>query len=228
MTHILHIDTSGGRGIVAITTDGVPVVNLTNDQPRDHAASLHLMVERAVEQAELKLSQINAIAVCAGPGSYTGLRIGLATAKGYCYAWDIPLLLHNKLAILAWQILNRDTSIFPKTAVMIALKARVGEYFIACYSPEFHEILSPQLMDQTQLNDWILANGELLINIFSDESENEFIISNADNISHYPVENIDIKEWGILSNRDYNFGRYSELAHAVPFYLKEVYINKKL
>ncbi len=224
MTHILQIDTSAGRGTVALTANGEPVAVIINEQPRDHAAAIHRMTEEALAAASISLKQLRAIAVCAGPGSYTGLRIGLAAAKGFCYALDIPLILHNKLTLLAHQVIVKSPP-EAHTLYTVVCQARAGEYFAACYNAALQPVLEPQHIHQDQLIIWLQSVNTNMTVITDQENPETAFITNAC-IRYRPLENIDIKIWSALSYKDYENGQITDLATAVPFYMKDVYINK--
>lgn len=224
MTHILQIDTSAVQGTVALATNGEPVAVIVNEQPRDHAAAIHRMTEEALAAGGITLKQLRAVAVCAGPGSYTGLRIGLAAAKGFCYALDIPLILHNKLTLLAHQVIVRSPPEIP-TLYAVICRARAGEYFASCYNAALQPVLEPQHIHQEQLIIWLQSvNTNLTVITDQENPETAFVVKA--HIRYYPLEKIDIKMWSSLSNKDYENGQVTDLVTAVPFYMKDVYINK--
>lgn len=224
MTYILQIDTSAGTGTVAVTADGNPLAVIINEQPRDHAASIHRMTEEALATAGIDMGRLHAIAVCAGPGSYTGLRIGLAAAKGLCYALDIPLILHNKLTLLAHQAIAAKQ---PETGTWYAVicKARAGEYFAACYDTALQPVLEPQHIHHSKLMNWLQSVTTGLA-VTTDQENPETALAATEYIRYHPLEKIDIKIWGALTHKDYKDGKTTELAAATPFYMKDVYINK--
>ena len=92
MKYILHIDTSTDIGTIALSGDGRILSYLRTTETRNHAGVINNMIERVISDMKITLEQLSAISVCAGPGSYTGLRIGVATAKGLCYALNKPLI----------------------------------------------------------------------------------------------------------------------------------------
>ena len=101
---ILHIETSGLNCSVALSKDNhILAEKSENAGEFTHSENLHLFIEDVMQQASLALSAVDAIAVSAGAGSYTGLRIGIATAKGLCFALEKPLIAIPTLQILAHQ-----------------------------------------------------------------------------------------------------------------------------
>ncbi|MGB0933797.1 MAG: tRNA (adenosine(37)-N6)-threonylcarbamoyltransferase complex dimerization subunit type 1 TsaB [Lishizhenia sp.] len=98
MSKILHIETATKVCSVALSENGNIVERIENEEEGfSHAENLNLFIVKALDKAGWKLSQLNAVSVTSGPGSYTGLRIGVSTAKGLCYALNIPLISVNAL-----------------------------------------------------------------------------------------------------------------------------------
>src|SRR5688572_11700858 len=101
MALILNIDTAVDAASVCLARDGKELTLEKNKKQKDHAAWLHLAIKHIFEKNELELKAVDAIAVTAGPGSYTGLRIGMATAKGICYALNKTLITLNTMEVMA-------------------------------------------------------------------------------------------------------------------------------
>ncbi len=100
MSLILSIETSEERCSVALSSASALLAEAIEPEPRSHAAKLAVLIEKVMGEAGVQKNQLNAVAVSAGPGSYTGLRIGVSTAKGICYALSIPLIAVNTLDVL--------------------------------------------------------------------------------------------------------------------------------
>jgi len=221
MTCILQIDTSGDESMVAISGDGVLLATVTRADTRDHAAVIHGMTAEALAAAGLAFSDLAAVAVCAGPGSYTGLRIGMAVAKGFCYTLDIPLLLQNKLTLFAYQHIAAHGEAGQQYAVV--LSARTGEYFAACYDASLHPVLAPQHMLHQALAAWLQDAGERLRVISGTEIFDDF---SAVINSWSAAGAIEPAPWCRLAWQDFREHKTADLAAAEPFYMKEVFINK--
>ena len=222
MKYLLHIDTSTDVGTVAISGDGLPVSSLSTQESRNHAVVINNMITQVIAEANISMEQVSAITVCAGPGSYTGLRIGLATAKGLCYALDKPLMLDNRLTLLAYSAYRQ----FPAYSQYISLlTAREKEYFIGIYDQDFKEIMHPQHIPEDQLPQAAEKNGSTYIITDAPETvtRNLYIINN------FQIEidtKIDIKSWAFYSFEKYNCNHFVNLMNAEPFYLKQVYTHK--
>ncbi len=219
MDYLLHIDTSSDTGTVAVGGGGKLLAQRMNSETRNHAASINLMIEGVLADASISMEQLSGVIVCAGPGSYTGLRIGMATAKGICYALGKPLLLDNKLTLLAYQC----SRIHKASQYIALLTAREKEYFAAVYDSEFNCILTPQ---------HIMAEG--LRNVIHDAGTTILITDDiaAGNLIPIPdlqidnSTNLNIGLWVYYANEQFRCSNIVNLSTAEPFYLKQVYTHK--
>lgn len=143
MAWILHIDTALSRAIVGLSKDGQPVTALFNERQHDHAAFVQPAVQQVLEKAGITLHDLAAVGVIAGPGSYTGLRVGMASAKGICYALGIPLLTVSTLEVMAAAAIAH----FPGYDVYCPMiDARRNEVYTAQYDADGREIDKPQAL----------------------------------------------------------------------------------
>jgi len=224
MTHILHIDTSGSTGSVMLAADGVVIASVQNLNERDHAGSINQMVEDVLKKGNVGIPDLGAIAVCSGPGSYTGLRIGMATAKGLCYAYDLPLILNSKL-----ELLFEEADIANNTHLkLVVLPARIGEYFMAAFDINFNCAIQPHLVTTGNLikkiNEFI-NNGVCLYGVLGDDLNIPLLTG----VDFYKRENIYVKGWAHKTFNQFLLTNFSNLADTEPTYLKSVYIqNSKL
>ena len=221
MVYLLHIDTSGDIGTVAISGDGVVLSSVSTEETRNHASTINNMIATLAQNAGISLNQLNAVAVCAGPGSYTGLRIGVATAKGLCFALDIPLILDNKLTLLAYAAHKKE----PMFAQYISLLvARDKEYFVSIYNDNRACMVPPQHITEDALTGMIDKDARTYM--VSDASE--MAIENL-HINNLQVENNtknELNSWALDSFEKYNCNHFVNLPEAEPFYLKQVYTHK--
>ena len=135
MSHILCIETATTNCSVSVCTNG-KLLALVEDNGKNysHAERLHTSVQEVLQKANLNKSQLNAIAVSKGPGSYTGLRIGVSAAKGLCYALDLPLIALPTLHVLAQQVQQVTDFIIPM------LDARRMEVYAAVFDANYNSI----------------------------------------------------------------------------------------
>ena len=222
MKYILHIDTATDTGIVALSGNGVLLRSRTNDEPRNQAAAINSMIKETLDEAEISSRELSAIAVCGGPGSYTGLRIGMATAKGFCYALNIPLIVDNRLTLLAQQTNRKYASSYAQYISLLV--AREKEYFISIYNNDMVCILPPQHVTEERLNELINKKERTYI---VTNTPNEIIINLG--INDLVIDNdikTDLNSWIIDAFDKYNCNAFVNLSEAEPFYLKQVYTHK--
>ena len=214
MAKLLYIDTSGSIATVAIAEDGAPIAVAQHENANEQAAVLNGMVATVTEQANLQLKDIDGISVCAGPGSYTGLRVGLSNAKGLCYALDKPILLFNKLDLLAAEhVQNR--------AFAIALKARQGEYFYAVYDAAGKISTAPKHAMEAEIIEDINNKPDLVF--VTDEQD----FALTENKIVLPTNSrIDMASWAKLAAERFASKAFDDLAYCEPFYLKAAYTTQ--
>lgn len=223
MAYILHIDTSAETGVVALAKDGQVLSVKEQTNARNHAATINNDIEELLKANNIGLDDISAFCVNGGPGSYTGLRIGLATAKGYCYALDKPLMMHNRLLLLCLRGVQ-DMSNTADTYVAV-LQAREGEYFAAAYDKELNVIQEPQHVDLASIGQFTgQLQGSISVAGYVDETITNSL-QNEDAKVHLGTTP-DIAAWARYSFEEYNCNRIVSLANAEPFYLKQVYTHK--
>ncbi len=223
MSYILHIDTSAETGMVALAQDGELIAVKEQANARNHAATINNDIDSLLEENNIRLPDIATFCVNGGPGSYTGLRIGLATAKGYCYALEKPLMMHNRLLLLSLGGIYDTAN--TASVYMSVLQAREGEYFIAAYDKALNIVLDPQHIDTDGIDRCIaLLQGKILITghtdtlVLAGHTGKDIVINNTT----LP----DTHAWAKYAFEEYNCNRIVSLAHAEPFYLKQVYTHK--
>ena len=114
MAYILHIETTTTQCSVGLSKDGkIIALSEYNDEQYSHSEKLHLYTQECLQQASITLMDLDAVAVSKGPGSYTGLRIGVSAAKGICFALDIPLISVSTLLSLSHQATVHSGVIIP-------------------------------------------------------------------------------------------------------------------
>jgi len=140
MTHFLALETATSICDVSVIRDGIPIAHRGLDQARSHAEQLVPMIQKCLLEAAIEPRDLKAIAVSSGPGSYTGLRIGVSTAKGLAYANDIPIIGVPTLEALAFSLLESGGK-----PVVTLLPSRRGEVYLAAFEmldAEVHRIVN--------------------------------------------------------------------------------------
>ncbi len=149
MIHILCIETSENKCSIALSTDGQCTYYSEKNEEQSHAKLLTLMIGELMDKNRLNYTDLDAVCVVAGPGSYTGLRIGLSTAKGICWVNDTPLLSLTSTEVIVEESKQKK----PNFDIYIAsLDARRNEVFMAVFDSEKElEITKPVVLDQDPL-----------------------------------------------------------------------------
>jgi tRNA threonylcarbamoyladenosine biosynthesis protein TsaB len=223
---ILSIDTATDQASVTIAQNGEVIGTLTNDNQKDHAAWVQVAINNLLQQKGVTMEQLKAIAITAGPGSYTGLRVGMATAKGLCFALQIPLITINTLQAMAQAAIDQLGSEVAHMAQPLCycpmIDARRMEVFTAVYDEQLQEIVAPKAMILDELS-------------FKEELNNRSLICFGNgsfkwkNVSRYPnvqfiSEKQDIaKSLAKLAASLHLKQNFANLAYAEPVYLKEFY-----
>lgn len=141
--YIIQIDTATEVCSVSISREGIMLDHIQSDEPNTHASRLTVYVEQLLSRNSLQFSDIAAIAVSMGPGSYTGLRIGVSTAKGLCYALDIPLIGINTLESM-YNGLSREVKLNADSLYLPMIDARRMEVYTMVFNAEGKQVLPTQ------------------------------------------------------------------------------------
>ena len=218
MSLLLNIETSTKVCSVSLAENGKEIA-LKEECPESfvHAEKLNIFIETLFEDTGYSIDQLDAICVSKGPGSFTGLRIGIATAKGLCYALNIPLLSIDSLTILAQHFLQKN-EVSEGTLLLPMIDARRMEVYTAIFNTELQiqDNISAKIIDQ---NSYIETNQPL--HIFGDGADKCSEVLDRDNITIYP--NIETSASGMcnISYQKFLKKEFEDLAYFDPFYLKD-------
>jgi len=228
MAIILGIETATSVCSVVLVKDGKLLAIRESVGARDHSAALTTYIAEVFAEAGFAFHQVDAIAVSMGPGSYTGLRIGVSSAKGLCYALDKPLIAIDTLKSLAWQALQRciqdgkDT----KGALFVPmLDARRMEVYTAVFDSnlQFLEPVNALIVTEDSFNGF--DNKEIIY--FGDGASK--CISLFDSKSNYIyLENITLSGLAVcmLAENEFRDNNFADVAYCEPFYLKDFIAGK--
>jgi tRNA threonylcarbamoyladenosine biosynthesis protein TsaB len=225
---LLLIDTSQEKASVALSRDGKVLFSEENKISKEHASWLHTAIGRILQEAEITLREMKAVAVIAGPGSYTGLRVGMAAAKGFCYALNIPLITQNTLEVMAESM--RDFAEQKGALICPMIDARRDEVFTALYSTanrqpptanNLIEILQPQSMILDK-NAFEMALSKNHIIFFGSGAEKWKQITASSSAIFEPQPDI-IQAFANLARQDFISGKWADLVNSEPIYLKEFF-----
>ncbi|MFY0653637.1 MAG: tRNA (adenosine(37)-N6)-threonylcarbamoyltransferase complex dimerization subunit type 1 TsaB [Cyclobacteriaceae bacterium] len=222
MSTILSIDTATSAGSVAIHKSGELVGLQQYNLEKSHSSLTHVLIEQLLENTGVSNGDLGAIAISAGPGSYTGLRIGVSTAKGLCYALDIPLIAVNTLEAMAQQIANTNTS---KAVFCPMIDARRLEVYCSIFGSNMKPIEETEavIVDESSFSTH-LEKGEVIF--FGDGSDKCEPILKHSNARFVKGVIPSANEVGQLAYKKYQNKEFENLAYYEPFYLKEFRIIK--
>lgn len=135
---ILHIETASPICSVSIASGKDLLAAVEAENVNNHAKMLAPMIKQALDKITLSVKDLNAVAISEGPGSYTGLRIGFATAKGICYAANLPLITVNTLQAMTFAM-RRNTSATENCMFLPVLDARRNDVYWQLFNQHHHE-----------------------------------------------------------------------------------------
>ena len=219
MSIILNIETATKNCSVALAKEGKTIAcKEIAEQNFSHAEKLHVFIEELLTENNLQFSDLNAIAVSQGPGSYTGLRIGVSSAKGFCYAMNIPMIAVDTLQLLAKQIQIEDGIIIPM------IDARRMEVFTAIYNKNHQQVRSTQaeIIDETSYQE--ITETIHLVGDGTEKFKNTLIDTKF--VFHSDVVFPSANEMSQLSFDKYQIRDFVDVAYFEPYYLKDFVLSK--
>jgi tRNA threonylcarbamoyladenosine biosynthesis protein TsaB len=216
MALLLNIDTALETASVCLSKNDEVLVFATNDRQQDHAAWLHAAIAGILENTGHGLEQLDAVAVTIGPGSYTGLRVGLSAAKGFCYALQIPLITVGTLEIMAYAMKSEAEGL-----LCPMIDARRMEVFYAVYDNNLTEVVKPAAMiiDEKSFNDF-LFNG-ILIFSGSGSKKLQTILSHPN--ARFSQSIASAIHLSVIAYKYFQLKKFADLAYIEPLYVKEFY-----
>lgn len=222
MAVILNIDTSTSVCSTALTAEGMVITHFEDFQGRNHAALLSGYIKGCLDHARSKEMKLDAVAVSMGPGSYTGLRIGLSEAKGLAYALDIPMIGISTLQLMVTHVMFDGEDYGDDPIFVPMIDARRMEVYTAAYDIALAELLAPQplILDADSYAD-LLATGRPVI-FFGDGSDKaRDLLAAHPNARFVPGVAPLAVDMLALSERAYARRDFIDTAYSVPTYLKD-------
>jgi tRNA threonylcarbamoyladenosine biosynthesis protein TsaB len=251
MALILSIDVSGPKGLIILSEDDNLIDTRLNNEPMQHAAFLQPAVKDMLKANSKHISQVEAVAISNGPGSYTGLRVGLASAKGLCYTLGIPLITISSLQLLAqatceetnYDLNNinansRLVQYFSSQLVAInltnpesclicpMLDARRMEVFFALYDRTMSQVTEPAsaIVDETFLGSWLVDHSIIFTGTGAEKWQTVCTHKNA----YFFAEPELTLAFMHLSHRFFLSKQFADLPLAEPYYCKSFHDNRVL
>lgn len=222
MSYILNIETATMNCSVALAKEGKTIIcKEMAEEGYSHAERLHVFIEEIIRETGITFQDISAIAVSQGPGSYTGLRIGVSAAKGLCFALDIPLIAVDTLQVLASQATVTNGLIIPM------IDARRMEVYSAIFSPDFENkrAVKAEIITESSFEDL-----EETLHFVGDCAEKCKPVLTKENFIFFgDIKYPSAKEMSFLSFEKYKIHDFVDVAYFEPYYLKDfmMTISKK-
>ncbi|HNP19600.1 MAG TPA: tRNA (adenosine(37)-N6)-threonylcarbamoyltransferase complex dimerization subunit type 1 TsaB [Fulvivirga sp.] len=222
MAIILSIETSTPTCSIAVHKDNELLAKISINRAQSHSSVLNPSIEAILKFCDLNLTDLSAVAISKGPGSYTGLRIGTSTAKGLCFSLCIPLIGINTLEALAKQVTGINIS---GSWLCPMLDARRMEVYTMLLTPELERLVDthPLILDHESFYSQLDSQSILFFGNGSNKFQTMIDHPNAHFINNvFPnAQNI-----GELASERFEKEEFEDLAYFEPFYLKEFKATK--
>ena len=220
MATILNIETSSDICSVALTKDGVTELELEDNEGMNHAVRLAPFVKRCVEEAKRKEMPIDALAVSMGPGSYTGLRIGLSLAKGLAFSMNIPLIGVSTLEVLAVKAMFRSMAWEGDEVIVPMVDARRMEVYTGALDFALKYIIPehPEILTDGSFKELYDYRKVIFIGNGSEKFRELYKGTNGEWLGNLMPH---ARDMTALSEKFFRESRFLDLAYSTPNYLKE-------
>lgn len=218
MPYILNIETATKNCSVALAREGKTILcKEIAEEGYSHAERLHVFIEEIIQEAGITVNDLVAIAVSQGPGSYTGLRIGVSAAKGLSYALDIPLIAVDTLKTLASQVVVTNGLIVPM------IDARRMEVYSAIFNPnlENKRAILAEIITENSFND--LKETIYFVGDCSEKCKT--VLTKENFIFLDEIKYPSAKEMSLLSFEKFKIRDIVDVAYFEPYYLKDFMIT---
>jgi tRNA threonylcarbamoyladenosine biosynthesis protein TsaB len=215
LAYILSLETATTNCSVSLSKDGKTIVlKEDNDKSYSHAERLHVYINEVLKEANLSSSNLDAIAVSKGPGSYTGLRIGVSAAKGLCFALDKPLISIPTLDVLAHQVKVNDG------VIVSMLDARRMEVYSAVYDSDYKQLRNTeaQILDEMSFEDYLQKGKVYFVGNGVEKSKT---LINHQNAVFIEAKLPSANEMSLLAYNKYKISDIEDVAYFEPYYLKD-------
>ena len=226
MAVILNIETSATGTSVALTAEGMVLAHREDMQGLNQAALLSDFIKYCLDFAAEKELRLDALAVSMGPGSYTGLRIGLSEAKGLAYALDIPIIGIDTLKLMACQVMFTDDSLIGDEILVPMVDARRMEVYTSAYDFSLEPLIekAPLILDENSYADLISSGRRVLF--FGDGSDKFRPLMKAPNVAFVK----DIRPLAIdmiaFAEKAFSERNFLDTAYCTPWYIKDFQATK--
>jgi len=221
MALILNLETATTNCSVSIAKEGkILTIKEQNSANYSHSEQLHNFIKEVVEEASLSFTDLEAIAVSKGPGSYTGLRIGVSAAKGLCFSLDLPLISIPTLESMAYQSNINNGCIIP------VLDARRMEVYSAVFNQDLKEVRETraEIIDENSFQEFAEKGTVHLIGNGATKCEE---LLKHPNFSFDTLAIPSAREMCPLSYEKFVLANFEDVAYFEPYYLKNFILQQK-
>jgi len=228
MAFILGIETATSICSVALVSDGKILAIRESNGARDHSAMLTTYIAEVCAEAGLKYHQLDAIAVSMGPGSYTGLRIGVSSAKGLCYALDKPFIAIDTLKTLAWQALQKcrqQGKDLENVLLVPMLDARRMEVYTAVFDQNL-QVIEPVNAHIVTEDSFMAFAGKEIIYFGDGANKCKSLLEIKENYTFLETINLSASAVCRLAEIEFENNNFADVAYCEPFYLKDFIAGK--
>ncbi|TMM58246.1 tRNA (adenosine(37)-N6)-threonylcarbamoyltransferase complex dimerization subunit type 1 TsaB [Maribacter algarum] len=222
MALILNLETATTNCSVSVAKEGKTIAIKEHDTPNySHSEQLHVFIQEVLKEASISLSNLDAIAISKGPGSYTGLRIGVSAAKGLCFSLDVPLISVETLESLAYQEKSQAFDF-----LIPVLDARRMEVYSKVFDNLLNEIreTKAEIIDANSFSSF-LNQGKVLL-LGSGASKCQEVLKN-ENLSIADEHVPSAEQLSQLSFEKYQNRDFEDVAYFEPYYLKDFILQTK-
>jgi tRNA threonylcarbamoyladenosine biosynthesis protein TsaB len=222
---LLNIDTATEVASVCVSLNGGPVAFRENQNQREHAAFVHVAVESVLDEAGYGLRDMDAFAVTSGPGSYTGLRVGMATAKGFCFAFSKPLIAINTLEVMAKAALETLGETEKNGLLCPMIDARRMEVFTALYDMQLQNLLLPMpyVLEEKSFDNYMTKDRVIF---FGSGSLKFQALKTGANAIFKQVWH-SAKDLASLADQAFQQKKFSDVSYSEPQYFKDFHTLSK-
>lgn len=223
MAYLLHIESSSTICSVALSKDESLVALKELDAGYTHAENLHVFIKELLQEQNMTVAQLQAVSVSSGPGSYTGLRIGFATAKGLAYALRIPLIVVDTLKVLASLAVKQ----YPEASLFCPmLDARRMEVYTALYNKNFGLEMAPVALVLNEESIACFREPGTAICFFGDGMPKaKALLESIPSVHFLDGIRPGSEAMIALAYRQYRDQDFADTAYAEPFYLKDFFFT---
>ncbi|MGA3013431.1 MAG: tRNA (adenosine(37)-N6)-threonylcarbamoyltransferase complex dimerization subunit type 1 TsaB [Bacteroidales bacterium] len=227
MSLILNIETATGVCSVALARDGKLLCIKESNIKNSHAEVLTKFIDEVIKTEGIFLNELDAIAVSEGPGSYTGLRIGVAAAKGLCFGLDKPLIGVSTLGVMAVGMVNSYSS-YQKANILYCpmIDARRMEVYCAIFTEDGKEVreIRAEIIEENSFHEFFGKNkvifagdGAMKCRPLLEKNPNAFFLDYFKTSAKFMIE---------ISEKKFSEKRFENLAYYEPYYLKDFIAGK--